>query len=285
LKIVYYTVFICFYYYLYYSRIIAGTKKLNYTLDTYFKHNKPSYLKKHPLVDTKALDLSEMDNTGICSWQKQTLSWHFAIDGVFRPLYWFNDSCDKDSMNTGMNLTIYTDLMKKSGENIIAFQNIDRIKYPASYDFFNAKIMRLLQKEVMSNMHTVTEKEMMEGSEEIFLDFRGEENKEIGKLEIKVKDRRIEYPEMAKRLKDVDVSKGKFNILNLFVDETSRGRFFRVFPKTIEYLTDLKNRENSPIRLGDFSKFHSIEGFTYDNLIASSYGIQGKGWKQGRYYK
>ena len=125
---------------------------------------------------------------------------------------------------------------------------------------------------------------MLEGSEEIFLDFRGKENKEIGKLEIKVKDRRKEYPDMTERLKDVDVSKGKLNVLNLFVDTVSRGRFFRVYPKTIEYLTDLKNRDNSPIRLADFSKFHSIEGHTFPNLIASTYGIEGKGWKQGKYY-
>ena len=59
---------------------------------------------------------------------------------------------------------------------------------------YNTKIIRNQQEKVMTNIHSVTEEEMAKGTEEIFLDFRREENAEIGKLEIKVKDRRNEYP-------------------------------------------------------------------------------------------
>ena len=71
---------------------------------------------------------------------------------------------------------------------------MDRTKYPKIYSVYNTKIIRNQQEKVMTNIHSVTEEEMAKGTEEIFLDFRREENAEIGKLEIKVKDRRNEYP-------------------------------------------------------------------------------------------
>jgi hypothetical protein len=83
-------------------------------LDTYFKENKPLNPQKPPILDPKALDLSQIDNTDICIWEKQTLSWHFALDGVFRPINWFYDSFDKTSMNKGNNLFVYKKLMKNT---------------------------------------------------------------------------------------------------------------------------------------------------------------------------
>ena len=73
----------------------------------------------------------------------------------------------------------------------------------------------------MDSIQKFTESDMINSTEEIFLDFRGEENKEIGKLVIIVKDRRKYYPLMEARLKNVDNSKGKLNVLNLFIDTVS----------------------------------------------------------------
>ena len=129
--------------------------------------------------------------------------------------------------------------MKKTGKNIIAFQNIDHIKYPDTYGISRIKLNRPFQEIIMANIHAVDEKEMQEGTEEIFLDFR---KIQTGKLEIKVKDRRKEHPAIASKFKDIDVSKGNLNVLNLFVDTVSRGRFFRVFPRTIEFLVNMKNK-------------------------------------------
>ena len=88
---------------------------------------------------------------------------------------------------------------------------------------------------------------------------------------------------MKARLKNVDASKGKPNVLNLFVDTISRGRFFRVFPKTIEFLANMKNKKNAPSKVSDYSKFHSILGYTMANLVPSTYGIESEKWRDNIY--
>lgn len=176
-------------------------------------------------------------------------------------------------MNEGKDLEPYKLVMERDKKEIIAFKNIDN---RVNADIFGRQVTKFVSTEqlaVMNSIHGVTEKEMIEGTEEIFLDFRGEENKEVGKLEIKVKDRRKQYPALAGKLKDVDAKKSKYNVLNLFVDTVSRGRFYRRFPQTIQFLTNLKNKKNSPARVYDFFKFHSIRGYTFANLLASTYGL------------
>ena len=121
LKCVYYAVIFGLVYYAYYTRLKMSIHKLTWTLDTYFKDNNPLNHQNPPLLDPNALDLSQMDNTDICIWEKQTLSWHFALDGLFRPVYWFADSCDKTSMNTGKDLSVYTNIMKNTNQKILAF--------------------------------------------------------------------------------------------------------------------------------------------------------------------
>lgn len=114
------------------------------------------------------------------------------------------------------------------------------------------------------------------------MDFRGEDKK-FGRLKIKVKDRRAQYPDLSKKLKDINIEDSKYNVLNVFVDTISRGRFYRRFPQMIQFLTNLKNKKNSPARVNEFIQFHSLRGYTFANLISSTYGLNVDKWKKGIY--
>jgi histidinol phosphatase-like PHP family hydrolase len=63
-------------------------------------------------------------------------------------------------MNKNKDLTPYLDVMKKTGKNIIAFQNINIIKYPDTYSIYRIKLNRPFQEIVMANIHAVDEKEI-----------------------------------------------------------------------------------------------------------------------------
>ena len=100
---------------------------------------------------------------------------------------------------------------------------------------------------------------------------------------IKVKDRRKEYPELKEQLKPVEPAKGKYNVLNLFVDTISRGRFYRRFPQMIQFLTNLKNKKGSSARVNEFTKFHSLRGYSFANMLGSHYGLEADQWREEKY--
>jgi hypothetical protein len=281
-RTIYTIVVLCFLYYAFYSRIQTSSSKLNWTLDTYYNHRKPYDSENPPVVLEDAVELDKIEPNGTCTWKVPKMSWHFMIDGLFKPVYWFDEACDQPSMNSNKDTTIYRAAMERDQKQIIAFDNIDNKKYPDVYTRKITKAVSTLQKTLLDRVHGVTEREMNEGTEEIFLDFRGE-NEELGKLLIKVKDRRKEYPELKKKLLKVDPATGKYNVLNLFVDTISRGRFFRRFPQTIQFLTNLKNKEGSSARVNEFNKFHSLRGFSFANMLASHFGLQEDQWREEKY--
>ena len=45
----------------------------------------------------------------------------------------------------------------------------------------------------------------------------------------------------------------------------------------------MKNKVAASSRVFDYSKFHSIHGFTFPNLVASTYGIEALKWNQFKY--
>ena len=81
-------------------------------------------------------------------------------------------------MNEGKDLTLYLEEMEKSDKTIIAFPNIDRKLYPELFTKQRVKFLEIHQKNVMELIHGVSQEEMENGFEEVFIDFTEEEDKE-----------------------------------------------------------------------------------------------------------
>jgi hypothetical protein len=120
----------------------------------------------------------------------------------------------------------------------------------------------------MSNLKGVSEKEMNEGDEEIFVDFR---NKQTGQINIKLKNLMERDNEVKERVKPWD--KDHYNILHIFVDTVSRNNFYRKYKKTTKLLQEYYHAEKKSKRVYEFHRLHSIRGYTFPNLFASTYGL------------
>jgi hypothetical protein len=77
----------------------------------------------------------------------------------------------------------------------------------------------------------VTIRQVEEGDEEVFVDFRS--NKK-GDLILKVRNLIDKDPEIKKRVQKLD--KDHLNILHIFVDTVSRNNFYRKYKKTTKFL-------------------------------------------------
>jgi Protein of unknown function (DUF229) len=107
----------------------------------------------------------------------------------------------------------------------------------------------------------------------MFVDFRGEYG-EKGKLIVKAKDFTKYDGKIQQRLKNESLDKP--TIIQIFMDTTSRFQFYRMFKKTIRYLTELKHNPQTEYEVIENLRHHNLGDFTDPNQLGFAYGI---GWK------
>lgn len=132
-----------------------------------------------------------------------------------------------------------------------------------------------LQSHINSGMKSENEKTMNEGDREVFIDFR---EKEEGELKIKLRnmvDRDEKVKEEVKPLDD-----NNLNILRIFIDTISRNNFHRKYKETIKFLKKYHYLKKGDKRTYEFFRMHSIRGWTFPNLFASTYGRDYDGWSE-----
>jgi hypothetical protein len=113
------------------------------------------------------------------------------------------------------------------------------------------------------------------------VDFRGD-HKNLGKAVIKAKDFTKFDPEIQQRLEYVSESAEHPSVLRLFLDTTSRFRFYRKFKRTIRFLTNLKHDPESEYIVEENLKQHNVAGFTAPNQIAYTHGVSDDQCRQTR---
>lgn len=132
-----------------------------------------------------------------------------------------------------------------------------------------------LQETMNTEMKEVTPEEMENGKNEAFIDFR---EKEEGELVIKLKDLTKTDTKVKEEVKDLDDD--NLNILRIFIDTVSRNNFHRKYKETSKFLKKYHFLNKKDKRVYEFFRFHAIRGWTFPNLLASSYGREYEGWSE-----
>ena len=190
----------------------------------------------------------------ICKWKKSGICWHYATFGLFKPVFWFiNNDCAKESTD----VTIHR---KAAGSNKIAGFKLTTKIEPEERKYF-----REVQKYLMDNMESVTPLEMERGPLEVFIDFR---KRSAGELKIKLK--KLDFSNRETKVENHDLDHP--NILRIFIDTVSRPRFIRRYANTKAFFKKFHFSKNKKLRSYEFFRFHSLRGYTYPNLISSTYG-------------
>lgn len=126
---------------------------------------------------------------------------------------------------------------------------------------------------VIKNLKEVSDEEMKKGEREVFIDFRKNDQ---GRLKIKVKNLLERNSTVKARVKPVD--KDHLNVLNIFIDTLSRNNFHRKYKRTKKFLKKYHFKKKKNKRVYEFFRLHSIRGYTFPNLFASTYGLRNENW-------
>jgi hypothetical protein len=113
--------------------------------------------------------------------------------------------------------------------------------------------------------------EMDTNESEFFIDFRGKKNSKYGKAVVKVKDYEELNPDSKWEVKQESAKQP--SILKLYMDTTSKYRFYRKFKRTIRFLTNLKHDPDSLFQVVENTKQHNVAGFTVPNQLAYTRGV------------
>jgi len=192
-----------------------------------------------------------------CEWQKAGICWHFAISGLFKPMYWFRGDCAFEKNDA----SLYLARLKGSKHRILGLPNIKSLSLDTIIHYED------LQDKIIKGGVPVSEEEMENGDIEVFYDFRKGDDK--GEVIIKVRDltKKKEYKD-----KFLPHDRDHLNILQIFVDTVSRQHFHRRFKKSIKFLKKYHYSKNMKYRAYEFFRYHSIRGYTSPNMIGSVYG-------------
>lgn len=151
------------------------------------------------------------------------------------------------------------------------------VSYPKIHNFIYTDVMQQyrLQAQVNEKMRSETPETMAEGDREVFIDFR---EKEEGELKIKLKNLIEREEKVKEEVKDLDDD--NMNILRIFIDTISRNNFHRKYKETIKFLKKYHYLKKGDKRTYEFFRMHSIRGWTFPNLFASTYGRDYDGWSE-----
>ena len=205
------------------------------------------------LNDSLHPDYKYEDNDKLCKWRRSNICWHYAITGVFRPLFWGRSNC-KTSSTT---LTTHRQIVRESGMVSFALgKNVgyeDRLYY------------RRLQSEINWYMMKESPDSLENGDRESYMDFR--ESTE-GKYVIKLRDQK-KNSDFKWNLLPHD--NDHMNILHIFMDTVSRQRVYIAMPKTVDVLKKIPFTRNEKMRVYEFFRHHALGGYTWPNLMSSMY--------------
>jgi len=138
------------------------------------------------------------------------------------------------------------------------------VSYPlgTSFEYKEYTHFDSLQEKTLTGVKQATD--IDQDDREVFIDFNTEKS---GELKYKLK------PLNSTRMEEIGPEGDHHkSILRIFIDTTSRNRFYRRFPKTREFLKNYIPSEDKSKAIYEFFRLHSIKGFTAPNLIASVYG-------------
>ena len=102
----------CIYFYL--CRVRTSARKLDLNLDNAFVAD-PDILSRFPSYPT-VYKQSEND-AQTCSLMKQTVSWHWALDDLFRPFHWLDTDCADSKYYQTHDFSQYFEVIANSGKN------------------------------------------------------------------------------------------------------------------------------------------------------------------------
>jgi hypothetical protein len=256
-----------FWIFIYFWRIHGSCRGYGWTLDNIYSKETPYYTNgKYPLINTTNTTQYDFNSylTG-CQYSKPYVCWHFVVDGIFEPLYWSGQECDsKKNMDRLINKQ-YTDLITDADAQVVAMPLVDTSPENKRY----AMAMRTLSKQIQDGSHAIPRETIDSVEEEVFLDFSESKH---GISKVVVKNMIDRDPKLKDRVKDLDLDNMRYNVLNIFIDTVSRLRFFRKYPKTANFLANIKNDPEFPSRVYEHKMFTSIQGYTIPNIAASVYG-------------
>jgi hypothetical protein len=171
------------------------------------------------LYDSLHPDYVYSETGSECKWLRPKICWHYAIQGVYKPLFWGRSECNQYSTDLSLH-------RQKSGLTGIMSYPLSTKVEPEKRIYYTA-----LQSSIISNLAESSQNEIDNGEKEVFIDFR---NKPDGEVVIKLRDIRNSNPNHNLLTHDKD----HMNVLHLFVDTVSRQRFFRKFKQTASLLKD-----------------------------------------------
>jgi hypothetical protein len=160
----------------------------------------------------------------------------------------------------------FFDQVRAPETKILSYPNV--VGY--EYDIINQQYE--LQLAVMRDLKEAKEEDIENGDREFFLDFRKPEVD----YHIRVRNIIKKDPNLQKRVLKVD--KDHLNIMEIFIDTVSRANWHRKYHKTNEFLRQYHYLEKKNKRVYEFFRMHSIRGYTFPNLFASTYGVEYKYW-------
>lgn len=185
-------------------------------------------------------------NNGECKWNTTDICWHVTTYKMSAPLYWGRDNCK--AMKQDMKQ--YSDKVRESGLKIIQFPNIPTM------DIDQWKHVYKVQEAVINGAKPISEQEMLNGPNEVFIDFR----KDLDQGEVVI---------MLKKITDqafLEDSTKFPSFLNIFVDTVSRPRFHRRFKKLAKFIQKYHYSKDGDYLAYEFHRLHSNRGYTSPNL-------------------
>ena len=209
------------------------------------------------LNDSLHPDYKYEDNDKLCKWRRSNICWHYAVAGVFRPLFWWSSAWSPCEFSV-TNVDLHRKVAGDSG--IVSFA------LSQSISFENRLYYEIFQRELNLQMQKESPDSLENGDRESYMDFR--ESPE-GKYVIKLRDQK-KNSDFKRNLLPHD--KDHMNILHIFMDTVSRQRVYRAMPKTVDVLKKYHFTRNEKMRVYEFFRHHALGGYTWPNLMSSMYG-------------
>ena len=212
---------------------------------------------KH-LNDSLHPDYQYSESGSNCTWVKPTVCWHYAVKGLYRPVFWGRSTCSQYTTDVSEHKTVAGSL--------------GVVSYPLTTQLSPESRMYILQlqAQTMSKLAPANQQELDNGDREVFIDFR---KKPEGEVILKLRDVRSKLQkDKPKAPQLLPHDKEHMNVLHLFVDTVSRARFFRRFHKTVKIMQEYHFSQNKNIRAYEFFRFHALAPWTSPNLVSSVYG-------------
>lgn len=127
--------------YFFLFKLLNSADKLKYDLDNFFV-DQPSIAKTIPGYPQSFK--VKMQDPEVCTWQRQSISWHWALDGLFKPINWFDKPCSDSSHYKNLDFSVYDYYLKGTGKSLVSLENIDKMSYPVKWTKKHTKVVNFI---------------------------------------------------------------------------------------------------------------------------------------------